>query len=66
MYTTQICSKCKEECGVVYEIDAEPYEFWGEKGVHKFEYQFSDCCRAELEELITLEEGDSGYGEDAA
>lgn len=64
MYTIHICSKCKEECSIVYEIDLEPYEFWGQKGVHRAEIELSACCKKEIETRDILEEGDKDFSVD--
>ena len=56
MNTTPTCLKCKRECDVEFEVEWEPYEFWGQRGVHRWENEKSSCCAAEVEHKVLEEE----------
>lgn len=47
------CSDCAKECiGTPRDFGIGPYEFWGERGVHKDVHIVSPCCEAEVVETI--------------
>lgn len=44
------CSKCGQPCAEAEIEEATPYEYFGERGVHRETFIVSDCCEADIDE----------------
>ena len=46
-----VCQKCGQPCETIMEIEREPFEFWGQRGIHEFQYHVSVCCGDDVDPI---------------